>query len=689
MCLRSISIPLRAAASLIVVLLYLPQFIIRVPPTTPPIPPPPNITVGYTSRASGWDLDFNGIIGDAVVCRGSSGGSTVGKDIDNNGVFDREIYVDLTGGTNNSTCGLSSAPCLTIGYAMNGTNSSVTGGAIQAPGAGQIQAICFKGTGTETIVPTQSGATGTYTVPATGHQKRSFKHPRYPFVIAGWDANNNGQYPPYDTGDTAVLDCQVGNLAYAIQNSSNISNMEFGHFTAKNCGTLDVNLAFSSGATHHEGFSDPCPAGGSCDQIYYHDIVGQDIMKGEWNQSFHEGFDMFVGTFTNFDVTNLNFTNIGGGYFARGAGPPTTVVGPYRFQNISLTVSAFSAQADGTTCKDNTGVNSSAASVECTWAGWKIWDYINGTEILDNDFNMNVANWTPHSGACYTDGTGTHCGGAGTVFDSIAYCVQDYLVRGNNATDFKQSMDISPWYGNTTQCYSRNVDQVVIDRNTVRTTYSPYIFGVYHIIMLEGGGTGAGAFATIGSVTITNNYLSWTNGNWEACIWYNGGQDYASDGATIVAAGNTCYGPIGRSAHGCLLFGNVEGTNHTFVGQNFTYKDNIVSNCTGDNMVFVNYAPSTWTVDYQDYDSAGTQFRWNNGGQTNFTTWKSNSGGDTHAVTCTPSFVNAGAGNLDLNGGDTCAKAAGTDISAYTTVDIKNKTRASPTSIGAHDPNGT
>ncbi len=36
-------------------------------------------------------------------------------------------------------------------------------------------------------------------------------------MLVGWDADNDGQYPPYDTDDTAVLDGNVsGNTARAI-----------------------------------------------------------------------------------------------------------------------------------------------------------------------------------------------------------------------------------------------------------------------------------------------------------------------------------------------------------------------------------------------------------------------------------------------------------------------------------------
>src|SRR6516162_4551865 len=65
-------------------------------------------TAGYAARPSGFDLNFNGVVGEAGtadqnVCNGiGNETSTTGKDIDGNGVADRQVYVDLTGGSDNT-----------------------------------------------------------------------------------------------------------------------------------------------------------------------------------------------------------------------------------------------------------------------------------------------------------------------------------------------------------------------------------------------------------------------------------------------------------------------------------------------------------------------------------------------------------------------------------------------------------
>ena len=483
-------------------------------------------TAGYAARPSGFDLNFNGVVGEAGtadqnVCNGiGNETSTTGKDIDGNGVADRQVYVDLTGGSDNTACGLPGSPCRTIAYAMNGSNTDVVGGPIQNPAPAQIQALCFKGIGRETVVPTVSGAAGTYSLPQAGRQSRSFNLPRYPFILSGWDANQNKQYPPYDAGDTALIDCTLGgsaSLPYAIDNTLNfVSNIEYAHFSVAHCGQMDRG----SGGDTHEGFMNVCSQGQSCSQIYVHDLNLADIMKAEQNESYHEVFNMFTGSLTYFNVTNINVTNVGGGYFARGAGPPGTTVGPYRFQNISATVFGFT-DTNGS-CPGTVG-----GAVECTWSGFKLWDYLTGVEVIDNDFNLNPSAWTPHA-----------VGGAGSVFVTADYCVQDWVIRGNKATDFKQFVSVAPYYGSPGQCESRPVDGIVVDRNIFRNSYAAWQFGDWGIQILPGKDT----IDTARNVTITNNFLSSVPG-WEACVWANGGNPVAPQGGVVtVAEGRLSYG---------------------------------------------------------------------------------------------------------------------------------------------------
>ena len=619
-------------------------------------------TPGYAARPSGYDLNFNGVVGqggtgDVNVCDGiGNQTATTGEDVDGNGVNDRQVYVDLTSGNDSASCGLPGSPCRTIAFAMNGGNVNVAGGPIQNPAAAQIQAICFKGIGRETVVPTVSGAPGSYVLPQSGRQVRSFNLPRYPFILSGWDASNNDQYPPYDAADTAVLDGALGgtSLDIAIDNTNCVSNFEVAHFTAKNYGQVNSSL--------NTGFTRLAPAcSGPMTQTYFHDLQLTDIMKATQNQSYHVLFNAFVGAAVNtyLSVVNINVTNVGGGYFTRGAGPQAVVIGPYRFQNISVT--AFGYSDTNGTCPGTVG-----GGVECTWDGIKLWDYLTGVEILDNDFNLNPTAWTPHTG-----------GGAGSFFATADYCVQDWVARGNKVTDFKQFVSVAPWYGNTSQCYSRSVDRVVVDRNVFRNTYAPWFFGDWGI-QIE---PGSSAVDTTGTITITNNFLSSTAG-WESCIWANGGNPSGPQTGVVTIAGNTCDGPINR--HAAIVIGNPESSQLAFPQQNYVIKDNIITGTLGGANMMTEFSVTGLVSDGNAYDPL-SGFVWNNGSQT-LATWRTASGGDQHSKQCTPVFISEATGNFRLGPSDTCAKSAGVSLAQITTWDIDGIARSSTNpSIGASE----
>jgi hypothetical protein len=604
-------------------------------------------TRGYTARPSGFDLNFNTAAGqpgtaDVNVCDGiGNETSTTGEDVDANGVNDRQVYVDLTRGNDTLACGLPNSPCRTIGFAMNAGNVSVPGGPIQNPLDAQIQAICFKGVGRETVIPTVSGAPGTYTLPQTGHQARSFNLPRYPFILSGWDANNNDQYPPYDVNDVAILDGTLGgapSLDFAIANINHVSNIEYAHFTARN---------FGQNNSTSEGFMQVTDGGGTADQIYVHDLQLTDIMKGQAASSNRIVFFLFVGgtTLSNFAVVNVNSTNNGGGYLIRGAGSGTSVMGPYRFQNITSTF--YGASGDGI-------------------AAMKLWDYVTGIEVLDNEFDLQPTLWSP----CYTYGCLAPAG------IGMSQCSHDWTVRGNVLNDFKYYVIVEPYAGGSGFCESRNLDNVVIDRNVFRNTYDAYVFGDLGI-QLE---VGKDPTATIGSVAITNNFLSSSTG-WETCISLENGNPVGADPGIVTVANNTCDGPINR--HSCIGIGNAEAAQPAFPGQRYVIKSNICSNIGPAHAVEARYRPSSLAIDSQTYDPSA-DFVWNGGAGINFATWKLSSGGDTSSKQCTPSYVNEPSGNFRLTTGDVCARRAGTAVTGVT-VDIDGTPRPSPPSTGASE----
>jgi hypothetical protein len=607
-------------------------------------------TRGYTARASGFDLNFNGAAGDAGtadvnICDGEGdSGSTTGEDIDGNGVKDRQVYVDLSNGTDQTACGLPGSPCRTIGYAMNGTNANVPGGPIGPPAARQIQAICFKGVGRETIVPTQSGAAGTYQLAQTGTQARPFNVPRYPFVLSGWDANNNNQYPPYDADDVAVLDGTLGgatSLAFAIENSNHVGNLEYAHFTARNYG--------GNGETD-EGFMKVVEGGNVVSQINVHDLQLIDIMKGQSNSSGHIVFNLFVSgsILSDLSISNVNVINAGGGAFSRGTGARDQLLGPWRFQNISLT--AFGA-------------------VNEFWAGFKFWDYVTGIEILDSVFDANPDAWLPHAD-----------GGAGTFGVGVGYCASDWTIRGNTFTDFKQGVIISPYIGAQGYCESRLTDDVVIDRNIVRNTYAPWFYGDWGI-QIEAGNS---EVATTKTVTITNNFLSSSVG-WEACIWANGGNPTGPQTGVVTIASNTCAGPINR--HSAIVIGNPEGPQSLFPQQQYVIKDNVIADTEGFPNIGTEFLVTGLVADGNVYDPQSSFL--SRGSGLTLAGWRATFGGDLHSKLCAPAFADQSTGNFRLLPGDTCARAAGVSLATITPWDIDGSPRSATTpSAGAFETQG-
>ena len=358
-------------------------------------------------------------------------------------------------------------------------------------------------------------------------------------------------------------------LTEAIVNSNHVSNLELAHFTARNYGQ---NIADDL------GFMKVAQGGGTTSQIYIHDLELNDIMKGmtNANTSGHIVFSFFTASTVLRDVAlvNLHVTNAGGGYFVRGAGTnDIDILGPYRFQNISLTL--FGAADDS--------VN-----------GIKLWSTINGIEVVDNMFDDNPRAWSPHA-----------VGGTGGYAVGVSYCSSDWAIRGNSFVDVKQCVIVSPYYGSPGGCEVRLTDAIVVDRNIFRNTYDPWALGDDGIELMSGKDN----VDTIGSVTITNNFLSSSTG-WQACIWSDVGNPVGPQTGTITIAGNTCYGVINRFA--ALVVGEVQGPQYAFPQQSYVIKDNVVAATQGGGPnVQTYYGVTGLSIDGNVYDPQAN-FVWNN-----------------------------------------------------------------------------
>ena len=269
---------------------------------------------GYAPRACGFDLNFNGVIGEPADCNVCDGTTT---DVDGNGVQDDLRYVDCDSGTNSGSC-TAGSPCRTAQYALDN---------IGVPGANQIQAVCIRGTcesaAERTMTNRQSGASGFQTRSARGSEEWAFQYPRYPLIISGWDSDNDGRYPPFDADDTAVFDGNASGNQILWFDNANESRVEVAHLTVR-----DYLRSCSDGSALIP------QNGGGPDHLYFHDWNapgnGQGCGDGRWISAFEANGIRYHA------FENLNFTDFGGFIFYRGNATEGTGAQYIRFKNITM-----------------------------------------------------------------------------------------------------------------------------------------------------------------------------------------------------------------------------------------------------------------------------------------------------------------------------------------------------------------
>ncbi len=593
---------------------------------------------GYQARACGFDMNRNGIVGEAEDCHVCDG---VTADPDGDKVAEDLIYVDADNGNDVSGSGSPLNPYRTIQHAWD---------SVDGPGDGAEDIICFRGTATTEafISPGSAGVAGTYLVAKTGSQDRDWLFPRNPTMLVGWDFDDDGAYPPYDTDDTAVLDGTgdgaAAGLARVFRLDDTLDYVEIGHLEIRNYGRYTPG--------QDSGFVIHGPSGNGLDYVYYHDLELYSINQDRRGDGEDFAIDMFNSGLHWTNFTNLLFTD-NGGWFARGAGPDSGPdEGPIRWQNVTRTTHT----CDFSDCGSLAG-----------WPGFKIWGYISRLEILDSIWDANVDSWQPNPS-----------GGHGTPFLVIGQCSQDWTVRNNEIIDASVVMSVQPTSaGFCDDNDARPVDNVVFDRNLARNTYAQWGFGNAGLQILRsniGAGEGNVAGETVGSVTITNNFLSTSGVPWESCIWSLAGNQVASPPGEIVIANNTCVGAIRRWA--AIGIGEIDGLGDPAQPQqDYVIKNNIVNGLgIGDRNVQMTFAPAGLDMDSNVFDPSGT-WEWTNGVETDLATWRALSGADQASRTCLPQFADSAAANFHLLFEDDCARNRGENLTAITAVDIDDEER--------------
>ncbi len=402
---------------------------------------------GYTARPCGFDMNRNGVIGEAADAHVGDG---VTADPDGDGVNEDILYVDGDTGSDTTGDGSAARPYKTVQKALNRCDG---------PGDGAEDIICIAGTFQEELTLTQSGVAGYYI-------RDNFQFPDNPTMLIGWDTDADGEYPPYDTDDVAVIDGDVdGNLLkLAIANYENRkSYIEIAHLTVQNYGY------FGDGA---HGAIQFCGSG-TISHFYVHDVEFRAINKGIPFKGSVIAWSFWCGNFTHMGMINVLLDEFAS-FAVRGA--PGGTSGHYRWQNLTMNFYA----ADGASA-----------------SGWKLWGEHSDVEILDSVINGCPNDWEYGNG------------GSGPGAIAVCQCSQDWVIRNNEFNDLARAVTLQGDAG-ASACQTRTVDDILIDRNIIRNTvdwqYRP------HPIYIRGGGL---TTATTEDVTITNNFISSTDG-WDA-----------------------------------------------------------------------------------------------------------------------------------------------------------------------------
>jgi len=585
---------------------------------------------GYEARACSFDLDDDGVVGEPEDCTLCDGQTT---DPDGDGVDEDLIYVDADLGSDSSGDGSPASPYQTIQHAWDQADG---------PGDGAEDIICFRGTATgeENIIPRVSGVASTRTRAASGSEVRDFEYPTDPTMLVGWDADGDGEYPPYDTDDVAALDGGPGQLTRAfelnVQGQPPTQYLEIAHLTVR-----DYGHQFVDDGSTGIGFAFVGRASGTSSHLYIHDVELENLNKDKPKRSSAVNFNFFVG---GLKIAFLAIENIQtletGGYFARGdfgerVGDPA---GPVRFQRVSMT--AHSCDYGVPPCGEDGSIS--------TTTGFKVWGYLDGMEILDSVFDGNVEAWKPRA--------------SGPNNAIIANgCVVDWVVRNNLVRNFKSAFSAkgtgnSGVVDNEGYCRSRAVDDVVFDRNIALWDVDYYQWGVIGASFNDEHRETIGG--SIADVTITNNYFI-APGGFRTCLNVSVSNDEGPAPGRITFAGNTCWGgqDTGLGSNVAIL----QGTG-LYPYPDIVIVDNVFAGFQNDMVAIdADYVPAAFEVHHNAY-SPGVEFRWLGADVASFGAWQSASSVDQGSVQCEPSFVDTAGHDAHLAAGDTCAAGAGVSL---------------------------
>lgn len=652
--------------------------------------------VGYVSRPCGFDLDDDGVVGEAEDCRICDGRTA---DPDGDGVDEDLLYVDCREGEDSPACGSPDHPCRSLEFAWTVR--------ADGPADGAEDVICFRGRcRPHLLTPAVAGVPGSRAEAPTAERPWVFEFPTDPTLLAGWDSDGDGVYPPHDPDDLAVLDggppsssrpsssspssIPEEGLSRAFVLGSGNSRLEMAHFTVVDYGRHT--------AVERSGFVHFSERGGlRADHLYFHDLSLRGINREKPAQGHRIVFNLFNGG-TNFH--HLAFVNLEvldtAGFMVRGSGPyrPGTEAeggndGPYRWQNLTVT-------ADGCDHSDEACRKGGGAA----FIGWKLWGWIDGIEVLSSHFDAQVSAWEPKPK-----------GNGGALLINATQCSRGWRVRGNVVKDFKvgfraQGGDGAYCSHGDLPAVVRNDDRVdaqgdaeadgegdvdggadsdepadqaapadeavfvdevprptgdvVFDRNFFWNTYVPWRSGDY-LVHLKGGD---GLHRTLDTVTVSRNVLASSDG-YDACMMIEVGHGGDPHGGPqpgwVEVADNTCWGARaeGRST-GIEI--SVSPSTRPFPQHHIRLRNNrIVGAKEGDYGLRLRYAPEALLLEGNIFSPAA-RFALESSRWASIEGLESalglEPGPGAGSIECEPLFVDPRNGDFALHPDDTCISGA-------------------------------
>lgn len=341
---------------------------------------------GYFPRSCGFDMNRNGVFGEVADCHVCDGATT---DPDGDSQPEDILYVDSVNGNDGTGDGSAAAPYKTIQFAVDQTDG---------PLVGQEDIICISGTFDETVNLNQTGKN------VAAYQMDGFDYPHDPLMIVGWDKNNNGQYPPFDTADLAILNSNdTKGTAFNLNSATKAFNVEIAHITITN---------YTNGELFN--LRDSANSG-----LFFHDIEIANVNDGVVD----------AGTIRIFPLSGDNFAL-------------------HNVEALDVCCNVVDAQQDGIYIKNfHTRLLGNT-----TGNGFFSWGS-NHISIFNSIFDGNPDNWI---------GGGPSSGNAGIDFHNGT---SDSVARGNRVINFQIGLILAAWSSSATDADNNIFDGNHIEFN--------------------------------------------------------------------------------------------------------------------------------------------------------------------------------------------------------------------------------